>query len=693
MALPSRLTLALLLLLSFLLGMSAYARAASSITGISMSNPNPSSGQVVQVTVNYCADTGFNQYILIAVVPHSADPTINLCPVANETFLVYGGYQNRTGGTATDAVDTGTPPNSTDAIVSGYELPTASGSQGACLPGQVAAMETFNVTMPPLIGGGSYDLVGSIADNYIACNSGIVTVASTPFTEAPPAPSISISKEANQLSTTEGVAGGQVLFTIYYTLNNDSNLTITDTIPAGATLDQISPGGTSSGANLSWTPVGTNPNGTVNGQVWFLVTLNNNDTVGQTLDNTAHATSTSDPGGTASNQVSATVDGGFTLTKSESATTASAGQDVTYTLNYTYTGSSLIFYDSYDNLPGGTAASIQGSDGTPYNLLGGTPAWTVAADSDGNQFLSNPGDGDYPSLLRSAPGLPCSDYTVQGNLMVDTDNQINQDATMIIQSDSALANFYEIGISADAGPYNLFIQKTVPGVPNPVQSYSGADGINISEGIWYTVVVQFAGAGVIDAKVWQTGTPEPAAWQLTWTDPSPLPCASGGNYVGWQAQQGDSYSDLSVYAPLTAQNTELYDTLPTGLSFVSAANGGGYSAADNLVSWDLGALTPTVSSSVSWIGQVQGCMVASITNSAQIEASNVSGVASNVVTLTVQACTPTDTVTDTPTDTPTFTPTFTLTDSPTDTPTPTDTDTPTPTDTPTETITSLNTDT
>src|SRR5665213_2001344 len=78
-----------------LLSLAALAHAVpSTITSITIA-PAETAGLPATVTVNYCALTGSNQFILIAIVPQSASPTISTCPVVNQTFVVYGGYTNR----------------------------------------------------------------------------------------------------------------------------------------------------------------------------------------------------------------------------------------------------------------------------------------------------------------------------------------------------------------------------------------------------------------------------------------------------------------------------------------------------------------------------------------------------------------------------------------------------------------------
>ena len=113
---------------ALLLGLANSARAVSTITSITMNPTNPVAGQVVNVTVNYCAQAGYTPYVLLAIVPQSVSPTIETCPNANETFVVYGGYTNASKTVVTSPVNNGLPPDTTDALVTGYTLPMGGGT-------------------------------------------------------------------------------------------------------------------------------------------------------------------------------------------------------------------------------------------------------------------------------------------------------------------------------------------------------------------------------------------------------------------------------------------------------------------------------------------------------------------------------------------------------------------------------------
>jgi len=48
-------------------------------------------------------------------------------------------------------------------------------------------------------------------------------------------------------------------------------------------------------------------------------------------------------------------------------------------------------------------------------------------------------------------------------------------------------------------------------------------------------VLAIAGADLVEARAWRTGSPEPGGWLLGWTDASPLPAGRPGAMADWMA--------------------------------------------------------------------------------------------------------------------------------------------------------------
>ncbi|HJT23053.1 MAG TPA: hypothetical protein VJ873_00640, partial [bacterium] len=423
---------------------------------------------------------------------------------------------------------------------------------------------------------------------------------------------------------------------------------------------------------------------------------------------------------TNSNTATSTVGGGGQIIKSESISTATAGQVVTYSLQWNVSGESLQLFDSYDNNTAGTAnSSITGFDGTGYTASGA--GFTIVQGSDGNSYIDSiPGASNYPTFLRNSPSVSiCSDYMVEGDVYIKPSSNNGSDATLVIADNVAAGDSYMIIVSKDSGPNNSYfmLQKTVgggrPSYPSPVIGTNcGTDlqNVCIIEGQWYSTktLVQYTGSSlIISSKVWERGQPEPSGWDFAVTDTSPLPCTpnSGGTYqIGWQGagtSPEDYYTNLKLFTGDPATNTLIYDTVPANLTYGGSDNGGALSVGE--VQWSLPGTIYQANGTYNWWATV-GAGCSPIVNTASMHTAQMlfGAVNSNSVTLSISGCstatntptntpsgTPTKTATNSPTSTPTFTPTYTATYTPTKTPTNTATNTPTytPTNTPTLTPT------
>jgi len=688
--------------------------ATSYIYGITMVPPSAAPGTTVAVTIEYSDDSSSeNPFLLLAVRPSTgagSGTTIASCPAAGQTFLVNGtcslGGACANGGSTSD---------------NGYSLPAVASLNPH-------SFITLNVTIPTtLTGGTSYNLIGQVGAYWTQCSGNNAQgTAYTSFTTNPPTPNLIVSSQA--LATT-AEPGGLVLYTISYTLTNETNLAITAQVPAGLTLLEVenngSSTGTTAGSTLTWA-LGSTP-GQISGTVSYLCRVNPGLSVGTVLSSVATAVTDQVPAGLVTT-ANSTIDGGLTLAKSENVASAAPGAQVTYTLSWALTGNSLRSDDPYDLNSG--PMSTWGFDNSGYFVVpdgGVSGTWTLMPDASGGNYLQGFGNNtNYPVLLRSNPVGACSNYTVQGDLMVDTSQTAaaGMDAHMVLMDNgqagaSALA--YMLGISADPTPAKVYLQRnngaTVAwggtGSPNTMPNAASAfnNGTGVVVGAWYTVSVQMtpSGAGLrFQVKVWPRGTPEPATNTLDWTDPAPLACSPTTNHVGWQADKNvDDYDNLAVIGPAVATNMRVYDTVPAGVSYVGctacSAPGSPYAG---MVWWSFpGATTANASGALTWWSAAL-CAPAPAVNQASLDRDEPTGaVVSNSVSLALTPCpltaTDTSTVTDTPSRTPTptssstATPTFTQTVSPTSTrtATPTFTSTPTSTDTPSVTPTFTQTST
>ena len=659
-----------------------WAQAQVSLVSLSISNSNPAPGSVVAVTVVYCDTANEHPYWLVALNPSST--SIQSCPTANQHLLV-DGATNPTGvSVVSSSQDDASDPGGNG--WSGIALPSS--------PPPCNYTQVFNVTIPSTLSSGNYNLIVKANDYFVQCNSAGVQSSTTITVPYPPA-NIGLVETADGSTASPG---NLVLFHLDYNYVNTGPVTITATIPAGTVLaagsGAISSGGTLNGSTITWVlPATLAPQG---GEVWFLTQVNSGVPAGTVITNSSTASAAS-AGTVNSNTAQVNVGvGGFSLLKSQSSASPPGGGTVTYTLNYQVNGESLQSSDSFQGDTAGTSNnSIQGYDGTLYTFTSpaGQGGFSVQTDPLGNNYLqacaSNTCNSaatvnSFPTLLRNGPSVNlCSNYMVEGDLQIPASAAPGADATMVLADNLSAPNVndaYMVGMSLDCGPGNFYLQKnnsSISSVTFPTTLCNSSLGLTITAGVWYTVKVLMsysAGSLTFNAKIWPRGTPEPAGWNFTYTDSSPLPCApiNGGKYlIGWQADGSsstDDYSNLKLYGPSPVVNPRVWDTLPTGETFVTSSPSLPTLQAGNYLEWDLGGTHPVTTYNLT--GAVTLSAVVTCGTSVNVSAIMGDGAASmvqsNAVTLNASGACPTNT----PTITPTATSTATVTPSATASPTP-----------------------
>jgi hypothetical protein len=186
-------------------------------------------------------------------------------------------------------------------------------------------------------------------------------------------------------------------------------------------------------------------------------------------------------------------------------------------------------------------------------------------------------------------------------------------------SDADFGDEYTVILSLNAystpnagAPYNpptqnnghLFIQKTVinganfgftpygcgtAGIAAPANfgtidssAEEATTNTDLTQGAWYTVaVMEVPSAGcdcswgpcsdTIYASYWPIGTAQPATWMISYTDPDGFGCE--GTWLPGVAAQGedDAWDNYRVYATASISNAALWDTIPAGITYQSAA--------------------------------------------------------------------------------------------------------------------------
>jgi hypothetical protein len=652
------------------------------IDSVTLSNSTPTQGSTLGVTVIFCDDTAWaqNRVNMMAAVKSSSlsSSSIDACGTSGQAMVVSSAGVN-------------VP---TSSFVSGVSIPQPqqNGASGGCPSNPVTVV--WNITLDPTYfpGGDTYHFVVCGKEDYIDCNaiSGS-SCASADFTIPPPPAAVTITGSAAESPV---APLGLVRYMVDYSFVNTTGFNITVPLPVNTTFVAASPGGSYAAGSVAWN-IGDTAKLKI-GEAWVLVRV---DAAAPDASNlTAVFSGTSNDVGTQTSSTSVVVRKPiFTLTKSQSSASVNAGDIVTYTLAWTADGQSLQWVDSYD----ASSSAPTGFDGSAYNVVsngGVNGSWTLGTDTDNGQYILSNGGGKYPLLLRSTPLDLCGGYTVQADMYIDPSNTPNLDAHLVIGGNGladAASNYYMVGISGDASPHKVWLQKNVLGVPVTNMAGGYSDSFVINPGTWYTAKAQVTFSGtslVVAVTVWPRGTAEPALPLFTCTDSSPLVCNPSGNYIGWQADVGiDHYDNLMLMAPGPIANPVVADTIPTGITYSGSQPVAWFQP--NLLSWSLAATVLGQPAPIQWWGPA--CLGPAI-NTARIASDGVPAVDSNAVTLNVTgSCgpTPTPTETGTPTASPTSTSTLTATMTPTNTTTLTATMTSTNSMTPTPTMTSTDTPT
>ena len=392
--------------------------------------------------------------------------------------------------------------------------------------------------------------------------------------------------------------------------------------------------------------------------------------------------------------------------------TLADGTQFQYVLQYTLSGDALRCFEPFDEVAAGTYNVPSGGPagfGTWSGDNSGATTWRVVDNGYGDRYVSFTGSGYHALLLSCAGSETAGQFcggTVQVDMRHDQASDPNADALLVLRSDGlSNGNTYSLLITGDENPSpgsHFKIQRCSAGACTYINSGNLLPAL---DGSWYTVkAVEVPGQpGHILAKFWPRGTPEPSAWMINWTDPTPFPCtpAAGGHYrpgVGGQAAK-DDYDNFRVYSANQLSQAVLYDSIPLGVDYVSSnplASGiplNNNSPGDQ-VRWDftgnnygaVGGILFAGSGAFTWVARTdcadfQDHVANRATLSGQILPQPARATDSNVVHLLISCGTPTVT--------PTFSPSPTLTATPsaTPTPSPTATRTATPTASPSATPT------
>ncbi len=627
--------------------------ADGKVISVTMVPANPGFGDLVEITVNYCAQLYNDEYIAIAFSSQAAKVSADLSG-AGQVFVV-----------SDRGID----------VATSQPAPGAGGVIGWLAnvqPGAVASnctdcssgagklfTQVYDVHVPPA----SYFPGCNISNLHLFvglkdANMNAGDWAGRPACSCEPVPIAwtigTIPKGFTISKRTEGVLQAQndlVLYSIDYNYWN-GQLDIKDIIPGGGQLTlvswgpQVITGGTctapvigATAGNFNWMlPDRTGVPGQASGTVWMLLKSNQNPPIAGT-----HYTNAAQGimAGVTTQNVSATNTVGaasITIQKAQSESNPNYGDNITYYLTYNVNGYQLVGYQPFDDILG-----TYGNDNAPP-AGPVVPGWSFCPqnNTNGGWIVSDPcGTGDavitghatagnsFPSILYNGilnPNNMCTGI-IETDVYIDPGAYEGADALVLIRSDGlAVGNAYGLALSVDTfigtnntGHVGFQRCNAVEGCEWPLSNNCAI----VTSDKWYRVKINIDPLNQyhFQAKVWAKGDPEPSGWGIDWTDTTPVAaedsCTNGQNWRPGVAEQHgasgdcrDSYNNFIVYLPRTNANTTLWDTVPDNsngdITYVGQQGPHPYTGNANVVSWNLGNIT-NESGTFTWWGQVNTC--------------------------------------------------------------------------------------
>ena len=363
--------------------------------------------------------------------------------------------------------------------------------------------------------------------------------------------------------------------------------------------------------------------------VWFDASPTNSLANNAVLNNTATVSGGGLGGPVSSNTVPVTVQAPtLSLTKTAQPLIAAPGDTIAYTLNYSAYANGLNLTDTFSN--NYTANSMPG-----WSSKGGyTPGWNT---SNGALSFAMGTTGSLPNtgydLATRSDSPAFSDGVVSADLRIDpsvadSGNGVNTGAASIaylIQPGGA--KFYKTKVF-------------------PCASSSGFC-IDVQDSNWNEV----CGVGQIPAGDWN---PYPAwnnikvaisnyTFTLFVNGAQVFYCDDPTHFITTPGQAGfysdgglASWDNFHIGSDIMAKGVTVWDTLPACMSYVAGSASPAASVAGQLISWNLGSLSPGTSGSVSFKAAASACAAGTVTNTASAMAGNAQQVASSAGVQVIQ---------------------------------------------------------
>ena len=400
----------------------------------------------------------------------------------------------------------------------------------------------------------------------------------------------------------------------FWKYNTAYNINIWDTRPVNTTYQSSSDSGSFSNNMVIWQNLSSCAKCEINKYVTFTVVVDDTATAGQIINNYASIKA---------NQMSAPQQ-----SLVEPITVQIPGLWVEKSTNVTYTvqeGDTITYYLTYSNPSGWYMLSHDDFKRLNYSGWLETTSYTNDAFSAINGYLeqvnSNLGD-EWPVMVKAIPiGMTCGIYQTDAYIPSSGNNgSVGFDFKYI---DSG--NKYIARIKSDG---TLCFEKVVGGTWSQITCVN--KGITTNN--WYTIKVQVDisnGINTVKMKVWAQGSAEPGSWDINTTDSS----LTAGGQVAYEWDKGTGrFDNLYIWGPVDSKQITLWDSIPTGTTFLDAQGGGTYS--NGIVSWNLGTVSGCDGiKKVTFTVKVSGC-VNQVINFATDKELGVAPNNSNSVTLT-----------------------------------------------------------
>jgi|GEM_PF-1629965 len=604
----------ILLLLLMPLGLLGNAR----INSVIMNPPNPTFGDVVTVTVDYCASYYAENKMAMAISTDPAKLNAGLSGVGQvfvisregidvptlKPALAPGGAIDFTANTAngfiaappcTDCASSGAQQYTKDFIV---HIPDAKYFPG-CVNGSFLYMHL-----------GMKDLIINESEWHTlgACESKSLT-----WTLPVPAKDFSV-----KISGTGSISkqGDEMIISAEYSYQNGP-LMLTLTIPSigNYSLESFGPQSApgmavsapslgSTAGTLTWTMPDTT--GTVpvkKGTVWLKIKAVNNPAPLSSISSTVTGKMTGGPADKTDTLAAFTgMPSDISFTKTASSASVHMGEIITYNINYDFSRNvSLAGSDRFDDMATGTysATAPSGWKFIPDYASGTNGTWYVE-DECGNGDRHIRGD----ALNERFPQLLLDDNSDYSDIILQSDVKIGYgtapyegaDALVIIRHNGlngANMKFYGLLLTVDDAPGTAGTFVKVQKCDSGTCTWPSGIGYRIMAETWYTTKISMTKAGVINAKVWLRGDPEPAGWMLTYTDPSPMTPDNTwkpgvGEQSGSSGDVQDSYDNFMAFGIAPIPGGAIWDTIPAQFRVMGTSPGATvFYSGVTVVSWDI----------------------------------------------------------------------------------------------------------